>query len=318
MRIVPFQREHLPAAAALFVENFKRLRASIPQVPDLMEDPGRVAAKLERLLETRSVLAALEGGRLAGYLGWFVIEDFRNAGRQAAYCPEWAHAALEIRKPEIYQALYRAAAAEWAEAGCQVHAVTLLAEDPVAEKTWFWSGFGLAVVDAIRGLEPLGVPAPEGFSIRPASPAEAGVLAVLEEEHARHYAASPVFMVPQPPAGAAEFEAFLEQPGHSVWAAWAGSTPAGYMRFEASSFGAAAVVGAEDAVANTGAYVRPAYRGRRLAPAILDAALQAYAALGFKRCSVDFEAFNPEAAAFWLKYFRPVCLSLMRIPEKIG
>ena len=47
-------------------------------------------------------------------------------------------------------------------------------------------------------------------------------------------------------------------------------------------------------------------------------ALRDYAAQGFGRCSVDFEAFNVEAATFWLKYFDPVCLSVTRVPERVA
>jgi hypothetical protein len=49
---------------------------------------------------------------------------------------------------------------------------------------------------------------------------------------------------------------------------------------------------------------------------MLDAALRDYAARDFRRCSVDFESFNPEAAAFWLRYFEPVCYSVLRVPER--
>jgi len=63
---------------------------------------------------------------------------------------------------------------------------------------------------------------------------------------------------------------------------------------------------------------------RRLAPrapapdvdALLRAALEDHRARGFRRCAVDFESFNPEAAAFWPRFFQPVCYSLMRIPER--
>ena len=50
---------------------------------------------------------------------------------------------------------------------------------------------------------------------------------------------------------------------------------------------------------------------------MLDAALRYHAGLGKTCCAVDFEAFNPDATAFWLRHFQPVCLSLMRCPEVI-
>jgi hypothetical protein len=159
MEIVPFQPSHLPEAAALFVENFRRLRAQIAALPDGMEDAGQVAVRLEALAD--SSWAAVEQGKLIGYLGAYVFERFRDTERKGAFCPEWGHAALETAQPAIYRALYRAAAARWAALGD--------------------------------------------------------------------------------------------------------------------------------------------YGGR-----------------GFTRCAVDFESFNPEAAVFWMKYFTPVCLSVMRVPETAG
>lgn len=73
-----------------------------------------------------------------------------------------------------------------------------------------------------------------------------------------------------------------------------------------------------DTVTISGAYVLPAYRGRRVAVALLDAALRNYQACGMRLCAVNFESFNPEAAPFWMKYFEPVCLSVVRVPEAPG
>jgi hypothetical protein len=56
------------------------------------------------------------------------------------------------------------------------------------------------------------------------------------------------------------------------------------------------------------------YRGRK-ALALWDAALRDYADRGLTCCTVNFESFNPEAAPFWMKYFDPVGLSVMRVPE---
>ena len=48
---------------------------------------------------------------------------------------------------------------------------------------------------------------------------------------------------------------------------------------------------------------------------MLQVALEHYTALKLDALYTNFEAFNPEAAGFWPRYFRPVCLSLMRVPE---
>jgi ribosomal protein S18 acetylase RimI-like enzyme len=211
--------------------------------------------------------------------------------------------------------LYRVAADRWAAAGCQVHAVTLLAHDHSAEQIWFWNGFGLTVVDAVRPMRPLDRPCSTPVSVRKAAQADAPILALLDAEHCRHYTASPVFMAPPHNNDAAEFVEFLSLPRNSIWLAMDGEVPVGFIRYDGYNSDGVEIVNADAAAYITGAYVRPAYRGRKVAAALLDAALRDYAGQGFTCCAVNFESFNPEAVSFWMRYFEPVCLSVLRVPE---
>ncbi len=315
LRMIPFEKGILPKAADMFVQNLRSLRERVPILPDGMEEPGKVSGYLEWLMSRGPGVMALEGERLVGFLGWMIVDGFRNTERRAAYCPEWGHGAAGPGRAAIYRALYRAASAEWARQGCQTHAVSILAHDEEAIQNWFWSGFGMSVVDAIRSMEPLENAVAKGLVVRKATPGDVDALAELEALHWQHYRQPPVFMAPQQPDDAEAFRAFLADPANAVWVAWDGEHPAGYMRFQGQSEGAAAIVNSPDKAAITGAFVRPEYRGRKAAPALLDAALRDYAARGYGRCSVDFESFNPEAAAFWMRYFHPVCYSVMRAPE---
>jgi GNAT superfamily N-acetyltransferase len=314
-QITCFDKDYLPEAAALFVRNFRKLRLSVPEAPSLMEEPERVTTMLAELFASCPGVMALDQGRLLGYMGWFIVDEFRGTDRKGAYCPEWGHAAAEGIQSNVYRAMYRLAAEQWADQKCQVHAVTLLANDPEAEKVWFWNGFGLTGVDAVRSTQPLGVAGPSDFVIRKSTSADAELLSVLDAEHWMHYSSPPIFMVPHTPGNAAEFSAFIDKPDNSVWLAMDGHNPAGFIQFERVSFGAAQVVQSETTIAITGAYVRPEYRGKKIAAAILNAGLRNYATRGFVRCSVDFESFNPEAVGFWMRYFRLVCLSVVRVPE---
>jgi ribosomal protein S18 acetylase RimI-like enzyme len=275
-----------------------------------------VVILFERMLQENSGLAAVKDGEVVGYLLWFYSTNFRNARHKAAYCPVWAHAAIQEQQPAIIRALYRAASAQWSDSSCEVHAISLLANDQTAIQTWFWSGFGLTVVDAIRPVSPLSLDHPTGVTIYQADLTDVGVLADLEAEHWHHYLTSPVFMNPTPPSSAAEFAELVQSPGGSAWLAYIDNQPVGYLRLEASGSGASEIVAAKTTISITGAYVLPAFRGRKIAPALLDAALRSYAAQGYTACSVDFESFNPEAAVFWMGYFEPVCYSLLRIPER--
>lgn len=315
LQVTYFDQDYLPEAAALFAKNFGRLRLAVPELPDRMQDPQRVTAMLAQLFASCPGVMALDQGHLAGYLGWFIVDDFRDTDRRGAYCPEWGHAAAGGIQRHVYRAMYRLAAGQWAEQKCEVHAITLLADDPEVEKVWFWNGFGLAVVDAIRGTQPIPLTTPSDIVIRKSTPGDAELLSALDAEHWRHYSQAPIFMVPHTPGEAAEFAAFVDQPDNSVWLAMDRDEAAGFMQFERVSFGAAQVVQSETTIGITGAYVRPQYRGRKVAAGLLNAALADYAARGFVRCSVDFESFNPEAAAFWMNYFKPVCFSVVRVPE---
>lgn len=319
MNITHLTRQQIAPAAALFAGGFARLRQSVPALPAQMEDPAASAGYLENLLAHSKALAAFDDDRLVGYLGWWLVDSFRDTDRKAAYCPVWAHAvAAEDTRAvmRVYRALYRAASAEWLDAGCQAHALTLLAGDEAAQETWFWNGFGLAVVDAVRSLDPLGIPCPDGYTLRRAAPVDARSLALIEAEHWRHYAEPPTLMVANAASSADEFVHLLENPANSVWVAWKGTELAAYLRFEGLSHGATEIVSADDTIACTGAYTRPAHRGKKIAAALLDSALAEFRSRGLARCSVDFESFNPEAASFWVKYFQPVGYSVMRVPER--
>jgi GNAT superfamily N-acetyltransferase len=305
--------DRVPDAAALFVREFGRLRQEVAVLSDRLENAALVCEKL-RAMGARSLMA-VENGRLVGYLAWWVIDNFRGSGRKGAYVPEWAHGAVAGRQRDAYRALYRTASGEWTATGCGVHAITLLADDAESREAWFWNGFGLAVVDAARPAVPLAGERGTTLSIGQATAADADALAELDAEHVLHYTAAPVYMAQPPVDSSASFREFMSLPKNSIWLAFAGDTRAGFMRFSAHDFDAVAVLQSDSAAFCNGAYVRPAYRGQRVGVGLLNAALRHYAGLGFDGLFTNFESFNPEAASFWPRYFRPVCFSLARVPE---
>lgn len=317
MNIIPFNEQLIPEASRLFIAGFNQQRIMSPNLPNRMASTPVVEKKLCTLLD-RVSMAAISDRKLVGYLGAFLVDDFRGAKRKAAYVPVWAHAAVPGGSREIYNALYRSASREWAKEGCQLHAISMLTYDPHTIQTWFWNGFGLSVVDAIRSIQPLADNTHTDLQIKKAGFEDIPEMVILETEHWQHYAQPPVFMVPQEPDDAAAFKEFLSTAANSVWTAWSGEQLAGYMKFENSSFGASEIVESDTTIAITGAFVRPAFRRRKAAYALLNAALHDYTAQGFLRCSVDFESFNIEAASFWPKYFNPVCFSMFRVPENSG
>jgi GNAT superfamily N-acetyltransferase len=319
MNIVPFQGKYIEEAAAMFAARFKQQRQAVPILPARMEDPSVTATLLEWLMGQQTGLAAFENGNLVGYLGWLQAREFRGTQRTGAYCPEWGHAAAADRQALVYRALYREAAALWAAAGAQVHAITLLADDENVINTWFWNGFGLTVVDAVRPLSEALRPdtaLPVGVLVRKASASDVENLTALDSEHCRHYGEPPTLMVPPRPETAQDFVKFIGTPPNSIWLVIHGGEPAGFMRFQARISGASEIVCGDGVIGITGAYVRQQHRGAGLAASLLNSAMHDYRRQGFTCCAVDFESFNPEAAAFWTRFFTPVALSVIRVPEK--
>ena len=316
MKVLAFKKEHVSEACQLFIDSFNQQRVLVPILPGSMADPDLVKEKLNKLIIEDRDVVAVSNGKVAGYLGAFQVEAFRRINRKAAYIPVWAHASIKTgSRRDIYNEMYRSASENWTATGCQMHAISVLAYDSDLIQTWFWSGFGLSVVDAIRPIHPFCTGISKEFEIRKAKFDDIPELVILDGEHLQHYARAPVYMVPQKPDDAPAFQKFLCSGSNSVWTAWHGHALAGYMKFEDSSFGASEIVESENTIAITGAFVRPAFRRRRIAEALLNAGLSDYADQGFLRCSVDFESFNIEAAGFWPHYFTPICLSMFRVPE---
>ncbi|GAP12539.1 acetyltransferases [Longilinea arvoryzae] len=314
MEILPLTRDHYPQAAELFVRKLKRLRQSIPELPDSLEDIDAVAEQFGRFPPSTPAYVAMQDGRMLGYLAGFVFGNMRGTGRTGAFVPEWGHAALED-EPAVYRQLYSAISGSWAAAGASMHGIALLANDLAALRAWFWNGFGLTVVDGIRSTGPIGAVPPAGWELRPAEKADADAISRMDAEHCRHYSQAPLFMAPRQADDAETVRRFIGRQPNRYWLAFHGGELGGLLRCEPRSEGAAEIVVSPKTIAVDGAFVRPQFRGQGVASALLEAALRDYAAQGFTRCSVDFESFNPQAAALWPRYFHPVTYSAIRVLE---
>jgi GNAT superfamily N-acetyltransferase len=315
IEILPFSESYYGQVTALFVKKYHQQRLAIPLLPERMADRDVLKTMLADSFDATTGLVAVENSQVLGYLCWFIVDHFRATSRRGAYVPEWGHACIETDKTKLYQMLYRAAGNLWAQAGCQVHAITLLEQDRSAEKAWYWNGFGLTVVDAIRPMQPLEISHQTQLTIRKASTADAKALAQLDKEHREHYTQSPIFMAPRTGKDVNENIEFLSQPKNSVWLAESDNQLVGFIRFEGYDFDTATILESEEGITITGAYVRPAYRGQKVAVTLLDSALRDYQSMGLKYCATNFESFNPEAVSFWMRYFEPVCYSVIRVPE---
>jgi len=315
LTVIPLNETHLIDASMLFAAAYGSCRLVVPDLPKNWADSHTALDKLQTFIKKGSGLAAVAGGRLVGYLGWYHVPDFRDSGLAAAYVPEWTHAADEAIKAEVYRALYRSASTFWQEKGVKTHALSYTTGSSWMEQFWFWNGFGLLLVDAIRTLDPLPAKPVSQLVIRKAALEDTGSVLMLETEHWQHYLKAPIFMNSHGSITTGEIQAFITGENNAYFLAEYDGKPAGMMKFEPRSRGATDLVDIHTTIAITGAYVRPEFRGLGTAPALLNSAFAYYAEQGRQYCSVDFESFNPEATAFWMKYFNPIRYSVFRVPE---
>ena len=62
----------------------------------------------------------------------------------------------------------------------------------------------------------------------------------------------------------------------------------------------------------TGAYTVERYRRSGIGAALLNRLIAEAKSARYERLSVDFESINTLGSRFWLKYFKPVCYSVIR------
>jgi len=150
--IVPFAEKHIEDAAALLASRYRHLHELVPALPSRCADASSILPLLCDLTKDAKGVAAIKQSQLAGFLIGQVLPSFR--GKRSAYSPEWANATDLDNSREIYQRMYASLSSEWVADGCLTHLVTIFANDHDAVDAWFWEGFGLIAVDAMRDLSP--------------------------------------------------------------------------------------------------------------------------------------------------------------------
>ena len=314
LRIVPFTDDHLDDAARMAAGRYASHRE--PSWPARYADRGVLLPRLEETLRTGLGVAAVRAGQLAGFLLAFPHE-FRDI--RTAYIPDFAHGTIPDDTWCIYRTMYAAFAPQWLAYGCFQHAISFFVGEKSAIDAWFSLGFGLFVVDALRGLESVGGGSAE-VEIRRATPDDLDLVESLEVDLRRHLAAAPIFIPLIIDEGREDRTRWLEDEAKSLWLAFRDGEPVAHLCLEPSEH-PVLPVSDDSIVAVTGAYTRPQARGAGIATALLDRGLTWARDAGYQQCSVDFESANIPGASFWQGRagFGPVCHSLLRrVDERLA
>ena len=160
----------------------------------------------------------------------------------------------------------------------------------------------------------------QGFFLNaePVTENDIAVWLPLQEGQKVHLAHSPAFLPWLERETEHHLAEWVREPGNHAWMAFSDGEAIGTMRISPQSFGAAWIVNGDKKYSITGAFVRPEQREKGIARTLLNTVMQWGIDQGMQRCSVDFEATNLEACAFWLRHFHPVCASMIRrLDERI-
>jgi GNAT superfamily N-acetyltransferase len=310
VRIVDLDGSLLPRAASIFAERFGRLREAVPELPRDLLDPAATEPLLRRAIDAGPAVAAMRGDELAGYMAGLAVPGLRGAGC-ASYVPEWAHGATGNDRAARYEAMYAAISGSWADAGRLCHCISILPGDAVLEAGLSWLGFGLFVVDALRGLAPIRASVP-GVVVERATLADVDALVPLAVAHQAQYADAPTFLVRDEVEPRQQLRGWIESPGGSVWIARKDARPVAFMYLHPPQDDVSRLVRDPGTVGIGGAFTTPSARGLGIGRAILATMLDYARAAGFTRMAVDFETANLSARHFWLREFTPVVLSFER------
>ena len=253
-------------------------------------------------------MAALQAGRLVGYMAGWALDDFR--GERAILSPEWANGADPTQSRRIYEEMYCGASATWVGEGRSTHLVCQLPHDRAALDGWFWLGFGMLAADGVRDLSPAQGPVAE-VDIRRAGPQDIEAYLSLDDALYRHLATPPIFLPHDRDLRSAD-EAWLADPANALWLAENATEALGFMKQGPASTGACGIIYDEGTSSIVGAYIRQGVRRQGIGAALLNRVLQWAAEQGYVRCAVDFEPMNVLAARFWMRHFQPVSYALMR------
>lgn len=328
MNIVDFNKTHIADAVQMALANYEEERRHVSILPEVS-----AAFDLSYFAENGLGVAAFESNCMLGFLCAYepLLDVFGTTNVSGTFSPIHAHGVITAdylnkgkyskayNRDRIYSLLYQAAADKWVKEGIRSHAIALYTHDKEAVNSFFYNGFGLRCIDAIRSLENI----PEFVDYSPLIKStleysevqknEWGQLLDLHNQLLVHLGKSPTFM---------RFDLIDEIMLYNKT-----SNDVRYFSVKAEGSYIAYVKIAEEgenfitedsSMMNIcGAYCDDNYRGTGVFHNLLCYLMTTLKSEGYCLLGVDMESINPNARGFWLKYFTEYTHSVVRrIDEK--
>jgi len=310
LKITPLKEGHLEDAASLVSRRYQRLCEQEPHLPHRYAEVENLLPLLQNILKvTEAGAAAIRGNQLVGFLTGWQMPAFR--GERSVYSPEWANAADLEDSARIYEEMYSHLAADWISGQYVAHYISLFPNDVCALRAWNWMGFGMFAIDALRSLDPIQGSVVEA-DIRRAEPRDIEQVMGLQDSLWQYMKGSPILLLSEK-RDRAYYEEWLTNPDKVVWLAYSNDEPVSFMRLGPADQDVCAIIVDEKTTSIYAAFTKEKVRSEGIATALLDHALRSARESGYERCAVPFEPMNLLGTRFWLKYFKPVCYSILRV-----
>lgn len=311
IKIVDFDIRYLDEATELFINNYKEA-IEYPLLPRKYGERDMILNLLGKYIERNNGVVALIDNTVVGYLTGEIISNFKGSGK-GVYTPEWGHGARTTGKDTIYKAMYNRIVSIWHDLGCVVHAITNLGYDSKLSKQWFWMGYGLLVVDAVKDLNrDFNISEPQNINIRMARENDRTELRDILEEHLEYMSSSPTFLYTGKINLEEEIDQWFDDQQRVIWVAESNDEILGYLHTVSNVKNACTLVRDEMTLSIQDTQVKEKFSGLGVGSALLNKVVQYAMENQYERLSVDFESANDRASGFWLKHFQPVCYSLIR------
>lgn len=301
-------------AVDLVLSAYKEEKISVSFLPDEQELLKYLQESIANLFRNGTGIVAICNNRLIGFLAGFEANEFFGKCR-GIYSPLYGHGVLKEYRSSLFNELYKHVAKMWVEMSCMTHAITLFAHDKKSIDKWFWMGFGLRCVDAIREISPIDS-YNQSIDIKKVDDSHIPILADIHRKHNQYYRTSPIFMPNIEEDPIQDLTEWLEKQNHHIWVAYCDEKPVGYMRIQPN---AESFISKHHNIMNiTGAYVLNDERKSGIGAMLLDETQKWLLQNKYPLCGVDFESLNISGSSFWNKYFTPYTYSMVRrIDERI-
>jgi len=317
MHYIPFQKEHLSAAAALLARQAGIFLEQFPLLPERISDQAAAHSFLSALLkkeESRGAVAMQNGNMVAYLLGSYADSIF--FGRHV-WVPFGGLALADQENTDVMRRVYAAAGQQWIDDRVLNHYLVC-----PAIPAWLQAGFSLTfgqeqayAITSVKELRPE-LPAPQGIILREVLPSDADQLHSNGHWIAAHLNTAPVWEpVPQQHLDniLPEYAKLADDLTSTTWVAVDGDQIVAYVVIYTADTCPEHLLGISTAAHFAAAATHPQYRNRGIGKALYTHILNVAQQQGYHTIFTEWRTTNLPTADYWPGYgFEPFAYRLLR------